>query len=196
MCVRNNRAREFGHVRRIHSAGASPSGHSRGGIVVRVVRHTSTSLHPFAPPALPGFVATMDALTPERPALRTRVSRRATSRAGVTAHEHRPVPLRSPCFMIRFFQPFRLQPPFVVPGSDCFCPGLTACCLVHPVCRERAASWASPLTSWLATTIGRIEFVSYGLAVHLPLLSTPPRGDAVTVRYEIQSKLRRGLAPR
>ena len=29
------------------------------------------------------------------------------------------------------------------------------------------------------TARGRIEFVSYGLVVHFPLLSTPPRGDAV-----------------
>jgi hypothetical protein len=32
----------------------------------RVGRHRSTSLHPFAPPALPGFDATMGALTPAR----------------------------------------------------------------------------------------------------------------------------------
>src|SRR5262249_46580335 len=31
---------------------------------VRSDRHVSTSLHPFAPPALPGFLATMSALTP------------------------------------------------------------------------------------------------------------------------------------
>jgi hypothetical protein len=32
----------------------------------RLELHVSTSLHPFAPPALPGFVATMGALTPVR----------------------------------------------------------------------------------------------------------------------------------
>jgi hypothetical protein len=37
----------------------------------------STFLHPFAPPALPGFSATMGALTPGRPALR------------LCEHEHR-----------------------------------------------------------------------------------------------------------
>ncbi|MCA9417911.1 MAG: hypothetical protein KC917_16655 [Candidatus Omnitrophica bacterium] len=33
----------------------------------------------------------------------------------------------------------------------------------------------------------RIEFVSYGLVVHLLLLPTPPRGDAVTVGYRPES---------
>jgi hypothetical protein len=44
---------------------ASPTD-TRPGLVCRFGRHDSTSLHPFAPPALPGFVATMDALTPGR----------------------------------------------------------------------------------------------------------------------------------
>ena len=35
----------------------------------------------------------------------------------------------------------------------------------------------------------------YGLAVHLPLLSTSPRGDAVTFGYEVQTQLRQGLPP-
>ena len=35
----------------------------------------------------------------------------------------------------------------------------------------------------------------YGLAVQLPLLSTSPRGDAVTFGYEVQTQLRQGLAP-
>ena len=33
------------------------------------------------------------------------------------------------------------------------------------------------------TPLGRIEFVSYGLVVHFPLLSTPPRGDAVMFSF-------------
>ena len=33
------------------------------------------------------------------------------------------------------------------------------------------------------TARGRIEFVSYGLVVHFPLLSTPPRGDAVMFSF-------------
>ena len=79
--------------------------------------YASIFLHPFAPPALPGFLATMGALTPERSALRTRVSMRVACPGGVTAHEHRPLPFRSPCFMYRTFPPFRLQPPVAVSGS-------------------------------------------------------------------------------
>src|SRR6516162_2287766 len=37
---------------------------------------------------------------------------------------------------------------------------------------------------------------SYGLPIHLRLLPTPPRGDAVTFDYGACDRLRRGLAPR
>jgi len=56
----------------------SPFGHSRRLNSRRLGHRVSTSLHPFAPPALPGFLARMGALTPERPALRF-----------PRAHEHR-----------------------------------------------------------------------------------------------------------
>lgn len=69
------------------------------------------------------------------------------------------VPTGLPVSQDRIFQPFRLQPPLAVPGSVCFAPGLTVFCLDHPVCRDRTASWASPFTSRLTTTTGRIEFV-------------------------------------
>jgi hypothetical protein len=49
------------------------------------------------------------------------------------------------------------------------------------------AFWASPLDCRFATTTGRIEFDNYGLVIHLPLLPTPPHGDAVTVSYEVQT---------
>src|SRR5260370_41980913 len=38
--------------------------HSRRCLSIVFGRHVSTFLHPFAPPALPGFIATMSALTP------------------------------------------------------------------------------------------------------------------------------------
>ena len=44
--------------------------HSRRLTSRRLGPHVSTSLHPFAPPALPGFLARMGALTPGRPVLR------------------------------------------------------------------------------------------------------------------------------
>src|SRR3954466_11346627 len=83
----------------------SPGGHCRR-LGFRDRGHcVSTSLHPFAPPALPGFVATMGALTPAR---RLFVSLSGTmnsawTRAGLPASRHRTV------------RSFRLQPPTVVP---------------------------------------------------------------------------------
>jgi hypothetical protein len=122
--------------------------HCRRFWFLRFGHPASTFLHSLAPPELPGFLATMSALTPERRALRTcwAMNTRRT-RSGL------------PALRERTFRPFRLQPPLVVPGSVCFLPGLTAFCLVNPVCRGRTASWASPLPSRLATTKGRIEFV-------------------------------------
>src|SRR6185436_2847237 len=49
----------------------SPFGHCRGLLFVRSVGHVSTSLPPLAPSPLRDFTATMDALTPVRPALRS-----------------------------------------------------------------------------------------------------------------------------
>jgi len=115
---------------------------------LRLRHHVSTFLHPFTPPALPGFHATMGALTPVQRVLRFpwNMNARRTC-TGLPASRH------------QNFRPFRLQPPLVASGSVCFRPELTAFCLVHPVCRKRAASWASPLASRLAATTGRIEFV-------------------------------------
>jgi hypothetical protein len=111
--------------------------------------HDSTSLHPFAPPELPGFFATMGALTPGRPALRILIrdnEHRLECRPGLPASRH------------RTFRPFRLQAPAAVPGHLWgSCAGLTG-----PRRRGRpfgaARPWASPLTGRLATTVGRIEF--------------------------------------
>ena len=46
------------------SGGGSPEGHCRQSLVRSFGTHAFISLRPFAPPALPGFDATMDALTP------------------------------------------------------------------------------------------------------------------------------------
>src|SRR5258705_13491332 len=77
----------------------------------------STFLHPFAPPALPGFRATMGALTPGRPALRILIrdnEHRLWRRPGLPASRHRTV------------RSFRLQPPTVAPTRfwGFFAPGL------------------------------------------------------------------------
>ena len=52
--------------------------------------------------------------------------------------------------------------------------------------------WASPFHRRLASRHGRIEFVSYGLPVRLPLLPTPPRDDAVTVSYRTETGIPEG----
>jgi len=67
-----------------------------------------------------------------------------------------------------------------------------------PRCRGPSVYWASPVSSRLATTVGRSEFIvgtSYGLIVHLQLLSTPPRGDAVTFGYRVPEHPDRDFHP-
>ena len=49
-----------------HSTPASPNGQSQRRGICRQGQPSSTFLRPFAPPELPGFTATMDALTPAR----------------------------------------------------------------------------------------------------------------------------------
>jgi hypothetical protein len=99
---------QFEHSRLVDrglSGGVSLEGTVTG--FVRGLGHCiSTFLHPFAPPALPGFFATMSALTPAR---RLFVSLSGTmnsawNRAGLPASCH------------RAFRSFRLQPPVVVPA--------------------------------------------------------------------------------
>lgn len=94
---------------RRHSTGTAP----RGTEVVDCV--VSSSIHPpscppFAPPELPGFLATTGALTPEQPVLLTGRFPR-----GNPAHERRSV-CRSglPALRHRIVRPFHLQPPVAV----------------------------------------------------------------------------------
>ena len=82
----------------------SPCGHYHRFVVRCHELHVSTFLHPFAPPELPGFFATMGALTPGRAALRLGCL--------VTGFELRP---GIPAFCHRIFRSFCLQPPSVAP---------------------------------------------------------------------------------
>ncbi|SIO26252.1 hypothetical protein SAMN05444166_3319 [Singulisphaera sp. GP187] len=88
------------------SGAPSPRGHCLQWEFLRIGHRVSTSLHPFAPPELPGFCATMGALTPGPPALRILIR----------DNEHRlwrgP---GLPVFRHRTFRSFRLQQPTVVP---------------------------------------------------------------------------------
>jgi hypothetical protein len=86
------------------SGGVSPRGHYHRFVVRCHERHVSTSLHPFAPPELPSFFATMGALTPGRAALRLE-----SVDAGFELRPGLPVSCH------RIFRSFRHQPPVVVP---------------------------------------------------------------------------------
>jgi hypothetical protein len=72
------------HVCVAPSGAVSPVGHYCRCVVRRLEPHDSTSLHPFAPPALPGLFATMGALTPGWPALRLAPTRRLGDRPGLS----------------------------------------------------------------------------------------------------------------
>ena len=94
------------HVCVGRSGAVSPCGHYYRWVFRRLELHVSTFLHPLAPPALPGFFATMGALTPGRPALRILIrdnEHRLWRRPGL------------PAFCPRIFRSFRLQPPTVAP---------------------------------------------------------------------------------
>ena len=175
MYVHNLRACEFGHVCRKRSAGASPSGHSRGGIMDRVAMHTSTFLRPFAPRALPRFDATMSALTPARrlfdqPGMNTVLLRAGLFGSWVwpsdhsVPNHHSAFPLTPLCHVTS-----ARQAAVSIPRADHAGRWV-----------RRHTVWGSPLASRLPGRLGRIGFVSYGLAVHLLLLSTLLRSNAVT----------------
>jgi len=148
--------------------------HLRCGGIQAVAHVASTFLRPFAPPALPGFHATMDALTPRRPALRILIR----------DNEHRPVPSRSPCFMRQTFPPFRLQPP--VAASETwfgFLSELTARS-ADRIPRDHGVL-GFPLARRLAATTGRIEFV-----IILRTSSSPPVALHPLSRGRSYSRLR------
>ena len=162
------------------SGGDSPEGHCRQSLDRSSVTPVFISLRPFAPPALPDFDATMDALTPAHrsvPEVASVVS--CLSRCPIL---HRsldccvwcsPKPLfprvvtvvmsRYPCFLCCTFRPFCLQPPLAVlmrrlGFAASSVPSIAA--LPLRSCPRTKRIWVSPLTSRLTTATGRIEFVS------------------------------------
>src|SRR5258708_39763661 len=103
--------------------------------------------------------------------------------------------------MFRIFRPFRRQPPLVVRRiwSGFLSPAYRRSLLVGSASSLAGISASLGLRLFLAGSPRRqaeSRSSSYGRVVHLPLLSTPPHGDAVTFGYEVQTKPRRGLAPR
>ena len=131
----------------------------------------------FCPPALPGFDATMDALTPARGCA-----------CGLLNLAHIPcsLPRRSLHFTCRTFPALRLQSPHRLPRSLC-----------HLSCQRRRlpAHRGSGLRPSIGgSPVGTAESSSchYGLPVRLALLPTPPRGDAVTVGYRTETGIPEG----
>ncbi len=161
--------------------------HCRECLFVMWGHSSSIFLHPFAPRALPRLPATMDALTPARLALRTLIRGNEhppftgqvslvyvaqTSMHSVTKHLMRPV--------IAYALPAQRGrlPGATLMGS----PGHSRSGL-H---LESGGSSQHPAESCS---------LPYGLHVRLRLLSTPPRGDAVTFDYRERASPGRGLSP-
>jgi hypothetical protein len=181
-------ARRFG---RGLSEAASLAARGGGALAFGFVRGdgpgVSTSLHPFAPPALPGFLATMGALTPAR---RLFVSLSGTmnsawARAGL------------PVFGRRTFRSFRLQPPTVVPTRfwGFFAPSLPGHAAVA-ACLQASASFGlrhslagSPRRSAESSSLALRTGRSPRVALH------PASRRRSYLRLRGSRKPRQGLAP-
>jgi len=149
----------------------------------------SIFLHPFAPPALPEFLATMGALTPAGRPYRFTPARAVRNATQVSLFHalYRPTlpspttPRRPACMV--WFDHAGL--PEDAPGRSASSPWGTAASV-----GLRLSLAGSPRRQ------AESRSSSYGRVVHLPLLSTSPHGDAVTFGYGVQTEPRRGLAPR
>jgi len=145
----------------------------------RFGQSSSTFLHPFAPRALPRFFALMGALTPAGrellpPCLQqvSLVHIAQPSSHSVTKHLTRPVTAST------------------LPAQRDRLPGaLDDGVSLVPRSGLRHLSAGSSLRAAESCSL------SYGLRVRLRLLSTPPRGDAVTVGYRERASPERGLSP-
>ena len=148
---------------------------------------TSTFLHPFAPPALPGFLATMGALTPGRSALRILI-RDNELRPGIR-----------PGLLVSCIKPSHRSASnhlLPSPGSGLVLTrsvprGLPTASLS----RDQGVIRASPSLEGWPRQPAESSSSSCGPAVHLQLLSTPSHEDAVTFGYNVQTQLDRDLHP-
>jgi len=149
--------------------------------------HASIFLHPFAPPALPGFLATMGALTPERSVLRILIRdnerRPYAAQVSLLHVSNRPI-IPSPTTVSR------------LPNGTWFVSGAyRAICRPHPFLGTRASFGLRRYVAGSPRQPAESSSSSYGLTVHLQLLSTPFHKDAVTFGYGAQVKPRQGLPP-
>ena len=103
--------------------------------------------------------------------------------------------------MYRVFQPFRLQPPLVAPVAWLVSATGRTVEANHRI-RLTHSGRVSPTSIGLRLGLAgsprrqaESSSSSYGLIVHLPMLSTSPRRDAVPVGYGTQARPRQGLPP-
>ena len=162
---------------RLRRLGGSPAntrepspqgGHLRSGLFPPLGPVHSIFLRPFAPPALPGFHATMDALTPVEPVITV------------------PFPDRSPCFMCSSLPtiPSPTTPRRPWNHRSGFGPGPTAWHRPRSTPRRAIASWASHVASRLAATTGRIEFVNLRTGRSPPVAPHPASRRRSFVRIQ------------
>ena len=142
---------EPSHVCLAQSVVLSRRRHSRYGLGLAVRHVSSTFLRPFAPRALPRFLARMDALTPGRPALRILIrdnEHRPCARPGLLASCIKPAD--------RSASNHLLPPPGLGLVSSRSLPRSRS---TASLSGDHSVTWASPFPSKLAATTGRIEFV-------------------------------------
>jgi hypothetical protein len=125
----------------------------------------STFLHPFAPPALPGFLATMGALTPGRPALRILIrdnERRPGNRSGL---------------LVSCIKPSRRSASNHPVAASGVWSGFDSEPTAQPAgCIPFSGPWRRlgfTMDSRLAATTGRIEFVILRTSGSLPVALHP-----------------------
>jgi hypothetical protein len=170
-----------------HAGGAFSTGGSLAALFGRVKFSAngppySIFLRPFAPPALPGFDATMDALTPARrfvTALSTQVS---LLRGPHLPTLPSPTTRRRPGILVWFSHPGL---PSVAP------PQWSAASFQEP-----CVTWVSPLGCRLTTTTGRNAFVILRTSRSPPVALHLASRQRSYVRLRGSDQPRRGLAPR
>ncbi len=164
------------------------------------VHAASTFLRPFAPRALPRFLAPMDALTPVGPRVSgvasvcsslpvapTRTTGQDCWGAAVLtpplSRMHRLAPTGLPALTCTAVRPFRPHPPDCSRRRFATLPLSATGFLRH----SQPQVWASPVPSRLASQPGRIGFLHVQTGRSPPVPPTPPRGDAVTFGFRPES---------
>ena len=160
----------------------SRTAHWHGFSFVRERHNSSTFLRPLAPPALPGFSATMGALTPVRPAYR----RPCVGQVSLV-HTARPSCIPSPTT--------KRAPPSLssMPSQRDGLPG--ALTFASSAIQSASRSGLHTLPAGSSLRPAESCSSSYGLQVRLRLLSTLPHGSAVTFNYRERASPGRGLSP-